>query len=98
MMRRVAYTAFYTLIFLLGVIFTLLNQNTVKINFHLSQYELPVALAIIVAVMIGVVLSFIVCYGSTLKYRVEIRGLRKKNALLEQEIQHLRNMPLKGPP
>jgi uncharacterized integral membrane protein len=97
-MRRIAYTAFYTLVFLLGVIFTLLNQNTVKINFHLSQFELPLAVIIIIAILLGVILSFIVCYGSTLKYRVEIRGLRKKTSLLEQEIQNLRKMPLKGPP
>ena len=97
-MRRVAYTAFYTLVFLLGVIFTLLNQNSVKINFHLSQFELPLAVIIIIAIMLGVIMSFIVCYGSTLKYRVEIRGLRKKISLLELEIQNLRKMPLKGPP
>ena len=97
-MRRVAYTAFYTLVFLLGVIFTLLNQDSVKINFHLSQFELPLAVIIIIAIMLGVVLSVIVCYGSTLKHRVEIRGLRKKISLLEQEIQNLRKMPLKGPP
>ena len=71
-MRRVAYTAFYTVIFLLGVMFTLLNQGTVKVNFHLSQYELPVAVIIILAILTGVLLSFIVCYGSALKHRVEI--------------------------
>jgi uncharacterized integral membrane protein len=97
-MRRLASTVFYLLIFLLGVVFTLLNQNTVVVNLHLGQFELPLAVLVILAIFLGVILSLIVCYGAKLKYRVEVRGLRKKIVIQEQEIQNLRKMPLKGPP
>jgi uncharacterized integral membrane protein len=97
-MRRLTFTALYLLIFLLGVVFTLLNKNTVVVNFHLGQFELPVAVVVILAMFFGVILSLIVCYGAKLKYRVEVRGLRKKIDVQEQEIQNLRKIPLKGPP
>lgn len=97
-MRRLVSIAFYILIFLLGVVFTLLNKNTVVVNLHFGQFELAVAVLVILAMFLGVILGLIVCYGSKLKYRVEVRGLRKKTAILEQEIQNLRKMPLKGPP
>lgn len=97
-MRRLASTALYLLVFLMGVIFTLLNKSTVAVNYHLGQFELPVAVLVILAVFVGVALSLIVCYGSKFKYRIEIRGLRKRMLGLEQEIQNLRKMPLKDPP
>jgi uncharacterized integral membrane protein len=97
-MRRLTFTALYLLIFLLGVVFTLLNKNTVVVNFHLGQFELPVAVLVILAMFLGVILSLIVCYGTKLKYRVEVRGLRKRIDVQEQEIQNLRKIPLKGPP
>ncbi len=97
-MLRLASTALYLLVFLMGVIFTLLNKSSVAINYHLGQFELPVAVLVLLAVFVGVVLSLIVCYGSKFKSRIEIRGLRKRMLTLEQEIQNLRKMPLKDPP
>lgn len=97
-MRRVTFTALYLAVFFLGVIFTLLNKSAVVVNFYLGQLELSVAVLVILAIFLGVILSLIVCYGTTLKYRVEVRGLRKKIEIQEQEIQNLRKMPLKGPP
>ncbi len=97
-MRRLASSALYILVFLMGVIFTLLNKSTVAVNYHLGQFELPVAVLVVLAVFIGVVLSLIVCYGSKVKSRIEVRALRKRMSVLEQEIQNLRKMTLKGPP
>lgn len=97
-MRRLVSTALYLFVFLMGVIFTLLNKSPVAVNYHLGQLELPVAVLVVLAILIGVILTLIVCYGSKLKYRIEIRGLRKRMLVLEQEIQNLRKMPLKDPP
>ena len=96
-MRRVAHILFYFVVVLLGLIFTLLNQNAVTLNYHIGQLELPLAALVILAILLGSILGVILCLGSRFKYRIEIRGLRRKVSLLEQEIHNLRNIPLKGP-
>ncbi len=96
-MRRLVYAFFYLVLVLLGLVFTALNQDPVTLDYHVGRFEMPLAALVISAVLLGVVISLMICSGSKFRAQIEIRKLCKKIDNLEQEIENLRKPVTKDP-
>lgn len=69
---------------LLGVSFSLLNADTVTVNYLIGSAVLPVSFLIIFSIALGAILSFFLCMLSLLRQKSTARGLRKKIESLEK--------------
>lgn len=96
-MRRILYSLFIILLILIGIAFTVLNFGVVTLNLYFVQFDkVPLAVLVLIAALIGALLGVLVCAGALMKRQHELRGLRKKAERAEQEVQNLRNIPIKG--
>lgn len=69
---------FALLVALLGISFSVLNAQDVKVNYFLDSAELPLAFIIILAMMLGAILTFAVCSFKIFRQRTMLYFLRKK--------------------
>lgn len=74
--------------------FTLLNDQTVLLNFYLDSRELPVAWVIFVSILGGWLLGIISVSGWLIGLRWRVREAERKAELAETEVRNLRRMPL----
>lgn len=96
-MRRLIYALFYLMLIVLGLVFASLNQQMVELNYHVGRLPVPLAALVICSIIVGVLISLVICAGSKLKIRIENRKLNKKLSSLEQEVQNLRQASNKSP-
>jgi len=96
MMSKVIYGTVIILIILLGIIFAVLNSETVQFNYYFNSRTMPLSLAIILAMFIGAILGVIASIGLILRYKREVSRLRKAADVAEKEITNLRAIPIKN--
>jgi len=95
-MSKVIYGTVIILIILLGIIFAVLNSETVQFNYYFNSRTMPLSLAIILAMFIGAILGVIASIGLILRYKREVSRLRKAADVAEKEITNLRAIPIKN--
>ena len=66
------------LVALLGISFSVLNAQDVKVNYFLDSAELPLAFIIILAMMLGAILTFVLCSFKIFHQKTMLYFLRKK--------------------
>ncbi|MCB1866311.1 MAG: LapA family protein [Chromatiales bacterium] len=79
----------------LGAAFTFLNQRDVALNLYFLQFDAPLALAMIGAVLFGALIGALAMLPSLLRYRRRAGAMRRQAALTERELNNLRTIPLK---
>lgn len=82
--------------FLLGaaaILFALQNTAVVALTFLGWQFESSLALLVLIALMVGVVISFLVSIPSAVKDSFRIMGLKKENKGLRDELNAYRSQP-----
>lgn len=94
-MNRVITIVIFIAVFILGAGFSAINTSPVAINFYLGTVTLPLAVLIVLAILVGAVLSATALSVSALRLRYENRRLNKKLSVSEQEINSLRILPVK---
>ena len=82
-------------IILAGISFAVLNADTVSLNYYIGAMELPLAVVILIALMVGVLLGISVSLGFLIGKRSENTRLKHKLVMMEKEIKNLREIPLK---
>jgi uncharacterized membrane protein YciS (DUF1049 family) len=85
------------MLIVLGLVFASLNQQMVVLNYHVGRLQAPLAALIICSIILGVLISLVICAGSKLKISIENRKLNKTIKNLEQEVQNLRQSSTKCP-
>lgn len=96
-MSKLIYTVLVLVIVLFGVIFAVLNAENVQFNYYFGTKELPLSLAIVIAVFFGAILGVLASIKIVLHSRREVSRLRKASAMAEREIANLRAIPIKNP-
>ncbi|MDD3517068.1 MAG: LapA family protein [Chromatiales bacterium] len=90
---------FYLLVLLvavaIGVSFTVLNAGTVDVNIYFRSFSVPVALVVFLSVFVGAVLGVVACTGMIWARHRELRSLRRRARLAEEELDKLRKIPIK---
>ncbi len=83
------------LLLLLGVSFACLNAQLIDINLYLQIYRLPLSLLLIFVLGIGILVGFVGLSSKFFRLRMENSHLKSQLRSIEQEVSHLRMMPLK---
>ena len=94
-MQRIITIIIFIAVFAAGAAFSAINNGPVELNYYIGTFTLPISVALIASVVIGITLGALAIFISTLGLRYENRRLHKKMAINEQEINSLRILPIK---
>lgn len=92
---RILLLIFYTIIVISGLIFAFLNAQPVMIHYYFGFYELPLSIALLGLLLIGVLFGFGGGYLSVIKLKLANRKLRRQLESIEKEVSQLRLLSLK---
>ena len=95
-MSKLIYTVLVLAVILFGVVFAVLNAESVQLNYYFGSKQLPLSLAIVIAMIIGAILGVLASINLILRSRREVHRLRKASAMAEKEIANLRAIPIKN--
>jgi putative membrane protein len=84
------------LILLLGISFACLNAELVNINLYFQIYQLPLSLLLILVLGLGMLVGLLGICAKNFQLRIKNTHLKNQLKSLEQEVSHLRMMPLKN--
>lgn len=94
-MRSIRY--FLTGLFLLlGIGFSCLNAEVVNVNLYFQVYQLPLSLLLVLVLGIGIFVGLLGVSARVFQLRIKNSHLKNQLKSVEQEVSHLRMMPLKN--
>ena len=95
-MSKILYAIAIALIALLGVVFAILNAETVQLNYYFGTKETPLSLAIILSMLLGAILGLLASLGLILKSKREVSRFKRMAEMAEKEVTNLRAIPIKN--
>jgi len=95
-MLRLLYFLLALIVVILGVVFSVLNADTVQLHYYLGSIELPLSLVLILAMIIGALLGVLSSLGFIIGSRRSASKLKRSVEVAEKEIVNLRNIPIKN--
>lgn len=81
---------------LIGASFAIINDAPVTVDLYLMRPELPLSLLLLLALGLGMLLGGLAGMIYFVRVRKENADLRRKARLVNEEVQNLRTMPVKG--
>ncbi len=97
-MLRLIRFLFLFLILLIGLAFTVKNDQLVELNYFLGTIEISVSLLLILGMFVGSILGVLSSMFAILPLKREVSRLRHQTSIKEQEIMNLRAIPIKDGP
>ncbi len=94
-MLRLIRFAIYLIVGFVGLVFALLNAQSVPLNYYFGSREIPLAFIVALAVAFGALLGIAASMTVVIKAKRQTSGLRKNVNVAEKELAHLRALPLK---
>ena len=73
--------------------FTTLNAQSIQINYYFGTFDVPLAMAMVLSVVVGILFGFTASFGMFLRLKRENRRLRKSANASEKELVSLRSIP-----
>ncbi len=89
-MIRIVYALGFAAIFVLALFFSLKNLQPVSVNLFIGTVNIPLAFALTAEFLVGAAIGMGVEFAYLLRFKAENGKLRKRLALVEQEIEYLR--------
>ncbi|MES9936490.1 MAG: LapA family protein [Sedimenticola sp.] len=83
------------LLMAVGVVLTVLNSESVVLNYYFGSRELPLSVVLVAAVAFGALLGLVASLGGFFRLKRQNSELRRKAQLASQEINNLRSIPIK---
>lgn len=77
-MLKIIRFLFLLLVFVFSLAFTVLNTNSVQVNYHFGSWELPLALVIGITLVTGALLGVMASIGLVFKLKRQIAKLRRE--------------------
>ena len=77
-MMRIVVFAFFALIALMAVAFSLRNFQTVDIDLYLTTIQLPLAVALTIELFAGIFIGFLAAFMHILKLKSQYRALDRQ--------------------
>jgi|GEM_PF-1946634 len=81
-------------IFAAGLVFGHANTTIVTFDYVLGSVETSLVSLLLITFAIGVVLTFLVCYGRLFLLRRELRRSRQRLRDADEELKNLRTLPM----
>jgi len=94
-MRRLIGLVFFLLVIGFGLSFALLNAGLVKLDYYLGTTEMPLSLALTLALVVGAILGLAAATAVLIRHRREAARLRRRLGQMEKELSELRKLPLR---
>ena len=94
-MLRLVYISFALLVIIFGIVFAVLNAESVQLNYYLGSVDLPLSLVIVLAMIVGALLGIFASLSFILGSRRSASKLKRTVEVAEKEIVNLRNIPIK---
>ncbi len=90
---------FFLVILFLGftAAFAALNDGIITMNYFIGEAETRLTYLLLACIIFGSLMSLLLLSGKYLKMRFEIRRLRNKVSMKDQELSNLRALPVKDP-
>lgn len=82
-------------VMILGAAFTLMNADTVVVNYYFGSRELPLSVVMVGVLCAGVLLGVLGTLGRLFGLKRENAELRRQARIASQEVKNLRALPLK---
>lgn len=77
-MMRIIVLAFFSLIAVIALIFSLLNFHSVEINLYITSIKMPLALALTIELFVGIFIGFLAAFSHMLKLKSQYKALSKR--------------------
>lgn len=94
-MLRLIYISLALVVIILGVAFSVLNAESIQLNYYLGSVELPLSLILVIAMIIGALLGIFASMSLIIGSRRSANKLKRSVEVAEKEIVNLRNIPIK---
>ncbi len=79
---------------LIGLVFGYFNTSVVAVDYLLGQRDMPLVLALSIALIIGLSLGILICLPAAIRHRAEVTSIKRRLQQAESEVKNLRNLPL----
>lgn len=94
-MKRYVYLGLALLIVIFGILFAVLNADSVQLHYYLGTVELPLSLILVFAMIFGAILGVLASLNIIIGTRRRFSKLRRSAEVAEKEVVNLRNIPIK---
>lgn len=94
-MRRIIGFIAVLLVVLFGLSFSLLNANTVIVDYYFGAVSIALSLLIVLSLIIGAFAGVVACITMVMARTREMRRIRRRLTDTEKELNELRRLPLK---
>ncbi len=98
MIRKIFFLCIFLLAFIASVAFAAFNTQEVTFSLYFSEWQLPLAVLMIMVLLIGLLTGAAIILISTLRLRIANRRLQQKLQIAEQELDSLRILPIRDNP
>lgn len=95
MIRKIFFTAIFLLAFVCSIAFAAFNTQPVALNLYFVEWQLPLAILMIIVLLIGLIIGAAIIFVSTLRLRLNNRRLQHRLDVAEQELDSLRTLPIR---
>lgn len=98
MIRKIFFISIFLLAFIASIAFAAFNTQAVTLNVYFSEWQLPLAVLMIIVLLIGLLTGAAIILLSTIRLRLANRRLQNKLQIAEQELNSLRILPIRDNP
>lgn len=95
MIRKLFFFCIFVLAFVLSIVFAAFNMHSVAISVYFAEWQLPLSLIVIIALLIGLLIGATILFLSAVKLRYQNHRLQHKLNSVEQELNSLRILPIR---
>lgn len=92
---KIIYIGFWIALFILGIVFAVLNTESVKLSYYFGHIDLPVSLVMSIAILVGACLGSLASLGVVMRTKRDMAKLKKQSEMTEKEVLNLRAIPIK---
>lgn len=95
-MLRLVYLTLTLFVIIFGIVFAVLNAESVQLNYYLGSIELPLSFVLVIAMIVGALLGIFASLSFIIGSRRRASKLKRSVEVAEKEIVNLRNIPIKN--
>lgn len=94
-MKKFIYIPLFLILAFIGYTFHGKNPQVVELNYLGFYWQGSLSVLLIASILLGVVLGSLAMAIYSIKAKAQTRGIRKKLAKVEKEVENLRTLPIK---
>lgn len=72
-----------TLIIVIGIAFSVLNSQTVHVNYLIGKASMPLSILLLISIVTGMLIAFLIFGWNIIKLKSQARGLKSRLKSLE---------------